>query len=267
MRLASLLIASLLLAACAGGGRNLDAPAPEGAQRIVFWSRALNERIDVTFRDNGHYVPSAFAKIDHLFRDHHNGEEYAIDPGLIEVIANLRDRMVMAPDTPIELLSGYRSPETNGMLASKSKNVAKHSYHMRGMAADIRIPEMNSHALELVAKTLQKGGVAMYPDSGHVHVDTGPIRGWEVVPGFESGLGDPSKPPRIKKSTLLLKKPAFLKKVTVTPAPLPGRATPPSMVRAKPVYSPAKPAKTRPVKKPARKKKKATTVKKHPVTP
>jgi hypothetical protein len=66
--------------------------------------------------------------------------------------------------------------------------VAKQSYHMRGMAADIRIPDMNSRALELVAKTIQKGGVALYPDRGHVHVDTGPVRGWEVIKGFEAGM-------------------------------------------------------------------------------
>ncbi|HVY12306.1 MAG TPA: DUF882 domain-containing protein, partial [Alphaproteobacteria bacterium] len=114
--------AALLLTSCAGigGSRDLDGPAPPGNQRIVLWSKALHDRIDVTFRINGHYSHEAFAEIDRIFRDHHNGDEYQIDPDLIELIAGLRDRMAMADDTPIELLSGYRSPETNGMLASKS---------------------------------------------------------------------------------------------------------------------------------------------------
>jgi uncharacterized protein YcbK (DUF882 family) len=31
-----------------------------------------------------------------------------------------------------------------------------------------------------VAKTMQRGGVAYYPKSGHIHVDTGAVRTWAV---------------------------------------------------------------------------------------
>lgn len=162
--------------------------APSGDQNIVLWHRQSGERINVTIRRNGQYNPAAFEEIDHIFRDRHTGEEYPIDPKLIDLIAYLRDKLLMSPSDPIELLSGYRSPESNAKLATINKYVAKNSFHMKGQAADIRIPEMNSSALEAVAKTIQKGGVALYPDSGHVHVDTGPVRGWSVIRGKEAGL-------------------------------------------------------------------------------
>ncbi len=178
------------LGACAGlPSRDLDAPAPPGRQRIVLVRAPGPERIDVVFRAQGRYAPEAFRKIDHIFRDRRSGAVYPVDPGLIDLIAGLRDRMAMAEDTPIELLSGYRSPESNARQARTNRHVARHSYHMKGMAADIRIPGMSSRALELVAKTVQRGGVALYPDSGHVHVDTGPVRGWAVKRGLEPGLG------------------------------------------------------------------------------
>ncbi len=181
-----------LLASCAPT-RDLSV-APTGGQSIVIWHRQSGERIDVTTRTNGQYNKSAFEQIDHIFRDRHTGEAYPIDPKLIDAIAELRDKLLMSPSDPIELLSGYRSSESNAKLATVNKYVAKNSYHMKGQAADIRIPEMSSSALEAVAKTMQKGGVALYPDGGpdfgHVHVDTGPVRGWSVIRGREAGLAE-----------------------------------------------------------------------------
>lgn len=162
--------------------------APEGSQSIHLWHKPSGERVNVTYRTGGHYDPEAMSRIDHIFRDRHQNEVYPMDPRLIDLIADLRDRMIMPPDTEIEVLSGYRSQETNTELAKTNRHVAKQSYHMKGQAADIRIPDMISSVLEHVAKTLQRGGVALYPDSGHVHVDTGPIRGWAVYRGAEPGM-------------------------------------------------------------------------------
>ncbi len=189
----ALFILLALIVSCAPS-RDLS-KAPEGDQTIVLWHRQSGERIDVTTRRNGQYNKEAFEQIDRIFRDRHTGEEYPIDPKLIDLIAYLRDKLLMSPSDPVELLSGYRSPESNTNLAKTNKYVAKNSFHMKGQAADIRIPEMNSSALEAVAKTIQKGGVALYPDSGHVHVDTGPIRGWSVVRGKEAGLNERYRKP------------------------------------------------------------------------
>ncbi len=185
--LKSLFVGCLALLASCAPTRDLST-APQGDQNIVVWHSASGERIDVTTRSNGSYNPSAFEKIDRIFRDRQSGDEYPIDPKLIDALTELRDKLMMSPSDPIELLSGYRSSDSNTMLARVNKNAAKNSYHMKGQAADIRIPDMNSSALEAVAKTMQKGGVALYPDSGHVHVDTGPVRGWSVIRGREAGV-------------------------------------------------------------------------------
>jgi uncharacterized protein YcbK (DUF882 family) len=268
-----LLFVLALLTSCVttSGSRDLNMPAPAGNARIVLWRKSNGERIDVMYRVGGAYNPEAFEKIDHIFRDSQNGDEYTIDPNLIELIAGLRDRMVMAPDTPIELLSGYRSPSTNEKLSRTNKYVAKQSYHMKGKAADIRIPDMNSHALELVAKTIQRGGVALYPDSGHVHVDTGPVRGWEVVPGYEAGLERAGRKQYQEKAEPVKAEPVTLApvveplpptvpqakapkgKLVITPPSSPSARTP----KAKPVTAPTvRYKKAKPVissKKPAKK--------------
>lgn len=192
-----------VLASCAPT-RDLSV-APQGNQSIVIWHRASGERIDVTTRTNGQYNKNAFDEIDRIFRDRHTGEAYPIDPKLIDAIAELRDKLLMSPSDPIELLSGYRSPESNAKLGTVNKYVAKNSYHMKGQAADIRIPEMSSSALEAIAKTIQRGGVALYPDGGpdfgHVHVDTGPVRGWSVVRGREPGFRDSRARPSTSSSS------------------------------------------------------------------
>jgi uncharacterized protein YcbK (DUF882 family) len=272
-RLLLTLAALFFVAACAGssgGSRDLaTSTAPGGDQRIVMWHKPSGERIDVTFRRGGVYDPEAFAQIDRIFRDRHNGDTYTIDPQLIEIIAGLRDRMVMPQDTPIELLSGYRSPETNSNLSRTNKYVAKQSYHMKGQAADIRIPDMNSRALELVAKTVQKGGVALYPDSRHVHVDTGPVRGWEVIKGQEAGMARKEAKARAEtQKASLIPMVDKLPPVTVTKAPVPsaksesntGIKLPATKTRPTSLKGPAKKAtpvyssKKAPAKKPAAKK-------------
>ncbi|MGA9664836.1 MAG: DUF882 domain-containing protein, partial [Gallionella sp.] len=59
-----------------------------------------------------------------------------------------------------------------------SSGVAKHSLHMDGMAADIRIPGHDLRELHKVAIAMQRGGVGYYPRSDFVHVDVGHLRYW-----------------------------------------------------------------------------------------
>lgn len=222
-----LFVLLLTLTACVTTSRNLDV-APAGEKRLVMWHKPSGERIDVIYRINGHYDPSAFSAIDHIFRDRHTGEEYPMDPALIDVITDLRDKMIMPDDTPIELTSGYRSVESNNILRQTNRNAAKNSYHTKGSAADIRIPGMIPRVLELVATTMQRGGVALYPDSGHVHVDVGPIRGWVVKPGREDGTSNegPTREVGVNRSSSSGErsaakpfKPAPVKDVLPMPAP------------------------------------------------
>jgi uncharacterized protein YcbK (DUF882 family) len=56
--------------------------------------------------------------------------------------------------------------------------VAKNSYHVKGMAIDLRLPERQLKDLRAAALALAGGGVGYYPKSDFVHIDTGPVRAW-----------------------------------------------------------------------------------------
>ena len=49
---------------------------------------------------------------------------------------------------------------------------------MHGWAVDFRIEGVKGKAICEIAKTMQRGGVAYYPEDNHVHVDLGNIRTW-----------------------------------------------------------------------------------------
>ena len=74
----------------------------------------------------------------------------------------------------IEVLSAFRSPESNAWLASVSRGVARDSQHMNGNAMDIRFPGVPVFRIRQAARSLNMGGVGFYPRSGFVHLDTGP---------------------------------------------------------------------------------------------
>ncbi len=84
----------------------------------------------------------------------------------------------MRSSAPFEVVSGYRSPATNAALRRKSRAVAKNSYHMRGMAIDVRLPGRGVTQLRLAALRQRAGGVGYYPGSGFIHLDVGPLRRW-----------------------------------------------------------------------------------------
>ncbi|NUB29742.1 DUF882 domain-containing protein, partial [Azospirillum brasilense] len=171
------LLAGGTLAGCA------STPGPQasfdgGPRSIVLHHPASGETVSVTYRRADGYDPQALDRIATLFRDRRTGETVPVDPTLVELLADLRDRCGADADTPVHITSGYRSPLTNVTLARSNPNVAENSYHLRGQAADISIPGVPPRRLADEAAALQRGGYALYPHTGHVHVDTGPVRTW-----------------------------------------------------------------------------------------
>ncbi len=100
------------------------------------------------------------------------------DPELLDLLHLLKEQVVGSESPAVyEIISGFRSPRSNEMLRNRSHAVARHSLHLKGMAADVRLTGVSLVRLRDAALALRKGGVGYYPDA-FVHVDTGRVRRW-----------------------------------------------------------------------------------------
>jgi len=133
------------------------------------------ESLRTVFWAEGEFIPDALTDINKLLRDHRNDQIAVIDPALLLLLSGVRDKV---GGNVVHIISGYRSPETNEMLAAQSKGVAKHSMHLDGKAIDIRIPGRDLSRIHKAALAAQGGGVGYYPSSQFVHMDTGRVRNW-----------------------------------------------------------------------------------------
>jgi uncharacterized protein YcbK (DUF882 family) len=124
----------------------------------------------------GKYIPEVLAEIDHLMRDWRVEQKRKIDPGVIDIMA--ASHKLLGASEPFTLFSGYRSPRTNAMLRRESRGVARNSYHMKGMAADLHMKSRSVTQIARAAASLNCGGVGRYSRSDFVHMDCGPVRSW-----------------------------------------------------------------------------------------
>ena len=150
------------------------AATPERA--LSFYNVHTGESLRRVYWAGGRYVDGALAEIDHLLRDFRTGEIKPIDRDLLDLLH--RVNAILETEQPFTVISGYRSPETNAMLAGRNRGVARNSYHVHGMAIDLRVPERATADIRRVALDLAGGGVGYYPKSDFVHLDTGPVRRW-----------------------------------------------------------------------------------------
>lgn len=151
------------------------------------------ERAVITYKRNGRFDPKGLQELNRFLRDWRRNEPTRMDPRLFDLVWEVY-RRVGASDY-IHVVSAYRSPNTNGMLRSRTKGVAKNSQHMLGKAMDFYIPGVKLATLRETAMKLQVGGVGFYPTSGSpfVHLDVGGVRAWprmsrqDLVRLFPSG--------------------------------------------------------------------------------
>jgi len=156
-----------------GGARAADA-----SRTLHFLHTHTNEVLEVTYAVADRYVTSALENVRHFLRDFRNGAMHDIDPALLDQL----HRLAAATSTkaPFEVISGYRSPETNAMLQKQGHAVATNSLHLQGRAIDIRLADVSLEDLRDAALSMRAGGVGYYPsaESNFVHVDTGRVRTW-----------------------------------------------------------------------------------------
>ena len=152
------------------------APLLPRVRRLSFQNLHTGESWSDEYFANGRYEPQALAGIRHVLRDHRTGTSHEIDVRLLDLLVELR--WTLDSEQRFEVISGYRSPQTNAMLHRESAGVAASSLHMEGMAIDIRLPGRSLGKVRDAALWLGQGGVGYYPKSDFVHVDVGRVRRW-----------------------------------------------------------------------------------------
>ena len=169
-----------------GANNSLQNAVAEGDTRtLTFHHVHTDETITVTFKRNGRYDDAALKKLDWFMRDWRREQETHMDPHLFDLMwESYRE---LGATEPIQVICGYRSPDTNAMLRARSTGVAQFSQHINGNAIDFYIPGVPLAAVRAEGLRLQRGGVGFYPTSGSpfVHMDTGTIRHWPRIPREE----------------------------------------------------------------------------------
>jgi uncharacterized protein YcbK (DUF882 family) len=165
-----------------GMARALPA-APSGPARLKLSNAHTGEKFDGPYRDdNGGVIPSAMADLAVFLRDFHSGAIIAYDVGVLDFLATV---MSATGQAEAQILSAYRTRETNEMLARTSFGVAENSQHIYGRALDVHFGAKLADAMQ-AARAMKRGGVGWYPNSAFIHIDSGPVRNWDLD---DTGLG------------------------------------------------------------------------------
>lgn len=138
-------------------------PATREATTTLYWQPGTGIQRD------------GYSQLCWLMRDVRAGKAIAMDPRLLDLLCGIQYWLAFYGHSYyIDILSGHRTRETN----SRTEGAAKHSLHIAGMAADIRIPGLPTAVLGQMAKAFGIGGTGFYVDRGFIHVDTGRVRSW-----------------------------------------------------------------------------------------
>ncbi len=155
------------------------APAQAANDRELYlYYTHTRETVRIVYKRNGKFIQSALSELNQFLRDWRRDEPARMDPALFDLLWEVYQDA--GSNQPIHIVSAYRSPATNAMLAANSSGVADNSQHMRGKAIDFFIPGVPVSRIREIGFRKQVGGVGYYPTSGSpfVHLDTGSVRAW-----------------------------------------------------------------------------------------
>ena len=163
------------------GGACLLLPARGAGQTLVGRRLKLKnantgETFEGNYRNVAGPIPEAIADLAVFLRDHHVNKVGPVDVAALDFLADVLDAV---GQTSAVVLSAYRTPETNAMLRATTFGVAEKSQHILGRAIDISLDARLPDA-EVAARRMNRGGVGWYPRSRFIHLDSGPIRSWEM---------------------------------------------------------------------------------------
>ena len=152
--------------------------AASGDRTLYLYHTHTKQTGRFTYKRNGQFDQQVLRELNVFLADWRTKEPTKMDPALFDLLWGVYQEV--GASQPINIVSSYRSPKTNAMLAKRSSGVADNSQHMKGKAMDFFIPGINLTKLREVAMRHQVGGVGYYPTSGSpfVHLDTGSVRAW-----------------------------------------------------------------------------------------
>jgi uncharacterized protein YcbK (DUF882 family) len=160
----------------AAGAFAPPALAQASTRSITVRRNFTNDSFSGVYWRDGRYDREALRQLDVVFRDLSAAEVTPMDPRLFDVLALVAQ--TVDSDEGYDVISGYRTPETNAARSQQSRRVSTVSLHMSGMAADCRIPGRSTLEVARRAADLQLGGVGLYRRDGFMHLDCGPVRRW-----------------------------------------------------------------------------------------
>lgn len=143
---------------------------------LSFYHTHTGERLKLTYFSDGRYQEEALMELNHYLRDFRTNEMHAIDAGLFDILHAAKN--ACDSNGTFEVISGYRSPQTNNQLRRQGRGVAQRSLHLEGRAIDVRLTGVRTSDLKKAAASLRRGGVGYYARSDFIHIDTGRVRFW-----------------------------------------------------------------------------------------
>jgi len=143
---------------------------------LSFFHTHTGEQIKLTYFSDGLYHEDALVELNRYLRDFRTNEIHPIDANLFDILYAVKN--ACNSNGTFEVISGYRSPQTNQYLHEKGRGVATRSLHMDGKAIDVRLTDVQTSYLKKAAASLKRGGVGFYAKSDFVHIDTGRVRYW-----------------------------------------------------------------------------------------
>ena len=185
-------VAVLALAVIAGLSTDGTTATSSGDRTISFFHIHTQERLTITYKKGGEYVPDALKQINWIMRDWRKNQTIAIDPRTIDLAWEMHEEL--GSREPINIICGYRSRGTNELLRKTVGGQASQSQHITGKAIDITFPDVPLKRMRYSALIRERGGVGYYPTSGipFVHVDTARVRSWPRLPRYELALVFPN---------------------------------------------------------------------------
>ncbi len=143
---------------------------------ISLVNKRTGDWLNTAYWVEGEYIPEVMDDINFVLRDWRAEAVKKIDPRTIDILS--ATHRLLDCREPFEVISGYRTKQTNAMLRERSRAVASNSYHIKGMAVDISLQSRSVRQISRAGASLGAGGVGKYSRSDFVHLDSGPVRSW-----------------------------------------------------------------------------------------